>query len=239
MSKLIGWIEILFLGIAVRVKRFWLWIKDVFLYYGNPSFRRADLMLISHYFFNNPYHLSRRFAEVTGEKSLYTYGETPLRTLEMIAHKCGLREQDLVVELGSGRGRTCFFLNAFFGCQTIGIEYIPHFVAIAEMIKKKCKLKHVDFVCSDMLEADYSKVDFVYLYGTCLDDFYIKRLTRCLTQLKKGAKVVTVSYALTDYLPNAPFVVKESVSMPFLWGEAEVFIQERKEFRREGSEDLL
>lgn len=215
--------RMLFLAIAVRLKRFWIWLREIWLYYRNFLFMRIDLTLISYYMISNPYHISRLYLEEQAEENVYTYGETPLEIFEAIMQEAGLSETDVVAELGCGRGRSCFWLSTFHRCEVVGVEMIPPFVNIAQHVQAKYGLEGIAFVCGDMLDLDYSKVTLVYLYGSALSDAFIERLARCLRGLPKGARVVTVSYPLID----AEFTLLKEKEFPFLWGRASVYFHSR------------
>ncbi len=43
--------------------------------------------------------------------------------MDVIARECGIQKEDVVFELGCGRGRTCFWLNTFIGCKVVGIGF--------------------------------------------------------------------------------------------------------------------
>ena len=74
-----------------------------------------------------------------------------------------------------------------------------------------------------MLKSDLTKASVIYLYGTCLKDEAISTLLFSFKELKKGTKVVTVSYPLSDY--TDAFVLKKKFIASYPWGKTEVFIQ--------------
>ena len=53
----------------------------------------------------------------------FPYEPTPYRVLERLADSCILREEDVVLDYGCGKGRVGFFLAGQLGTETIGIEY--------------------------------------------------------------------------------------------------------------------
>ncbi len=199
-------------------------IKTVIHYYGNWQFVKTDISLILMYLFHNPFSISKRFLMSRGEKEIYAYGETPLTSMEIIAKEAKIGPNDHVFELGFGRGRTCFWLNSFCGCKVTGIEYIPEFVERANRIKNKLHLKGIEFLCEDMLDADYTEATVCYLFGTCLDDQAIERLVDKFSRLPSGTKIITVSYPLTDYTDRSVFEVMKRFTVPFAWGDTDVFL---------------
>jgi SAM-dependent methyltransferase len=216
---------LLWVNFVVFIKNTIEFFKVAFRYYRSFSFLKADLALRLTYLFNNPYKISKRFLMKKGEDEIYAYGETPLTSLEMIAKECGLTSKDCVFELGCGRGRTCFWLHSFVGCSVVGIEYIPEFVERANQVKDRLAIPNVEFRLEDMAKADLSGATVCYLYGTCLDEKTINTLIRHFSRLPAGTKIITVSYPLSDYADTDAFEVMKRFTVPYTWGNADVFLQ--------------
>ncbi len=198
-------------------------VRVVLHYSCKPSFVITDLFLAAHYLVRNPHQVSKAFMKQRGEKNLYTYGETPLTTLDRIARECQILSKDIVYELGCGPGRTLFWLRHFVQCRVVGVDYLPTFIERAQRVNRWRQLDRMTFLNQDMLETDYSQATVVYLYGTCLEDEVIEKLcSRLSRELKPGAKVITVSYPLSDYSPH--FTCTKQFSAQFPWGKAEVFL---------------
>ena len=53
----------------------------------------------------------------------YPYEPTPYSVLERLVEQCLIREDDVVLDYGCGKGRVDFFLSAQAQANTIGIEY--------------------------------------------------------------------------------------------------------------------
>lgn len=199
-------------------------LKVVCRYYHSKQFLKTDISLLLMYLFHNPFSISKRFLMNKGEEDIYAYGETPLASLDIIAKEAQIGSNDRVYELGAGRGRSCFWLHSFCGCTVLGIEHIPEFVERANRIKNKLKIDGVDFICADICDVDYSEATVCYLYGTCLDDKTIKKLVNKFSKLPSGTKIITVSYPLTEYTEKTFFEVMKRFTVPYTWGEADVFI---------------
>jgi protein-L-isoaspartate O-methyltransferase len=131
----------------------------------------------------------------------------------------------VVVELGCGRGRTCFWLNQFIGCRVIGIEYVPTFIEKARHVQEKQGISGVTFRLEDLFHTDLQGATTVYLYASCFSPEEIDRLIEQFSRLPDGTKIITVSYALTDYQPSAPFQLIKQFPARFTWGTAVVFLQ--------------
>lgn len=199
-------------------------LRVIWRYWRKPRFMHVDIGLLLTYFFDNPFKISKRFLRHAGESNVYQYGETPLTTLEAIMEKAGVTQDDVVYELGSGRGRTAFWLSQFLGCRTVGIEHIPAFVDRANRLVKSCHLQGVTFKQADFTAYSFSDATVIYLYGTCLSEEALDKLVPLLAEARKGTKIITVSYPLTSYDNAGAFEVMRVFRMPFTWGETEVFL---------------
>lgn len=214
--------------LKVIVINFIEFMRVIFHYYGELKFLKIDLKLIISYFFNNPYQVSKQFLSSKRSKNLYAYGETPLTTLELIAKECQLSVRDTVFELGCGRGRTCFWLHHFIGCQVVGIDYVPQFIERANEVKALFHLSGIEFRLENFLETNFSRATIIYLYGSCYSTSFIKQLVSHLETLPLGTKVVTVSYPLTNYQKKPSFKLLKQFPAKFTWGVAEVYLQIKK-----------
>lgn len=222
------YLKLVWVNLIVQKRNFLEFIKVAAKYYFNFSFFKADLALILTYLFDNPFTISKRFLMKKGESDVYAYGETPLTTLDLIAKQCRLDSSDTVYELGCGRGRTCFWLNSFIGCKVVGIEYVPDFVERANKIKKKFHFKNIEFRNENIIDANFEEGTVFYLYGTCLEDSFIKKLAEKLSKLPIGTKIITVSYPLTDYTSEPQFEVMKRFPAKFTWGMGDVYLQIKK-----------
>lgn len=220
-------LRLLGLNILVSLKNIAEFCRIVKRYYPNKGFRRADLAVLRKYLFNNPFRISKRFLSEQGVEDPYTYGETPLTTMELIADECAISAGDVVFELGCGRGRTCFWLAFFKNCRAVGIEYIPEFVDIAQRVKALYEIPEVDFIQEDMLQTDLTTATVVYLYGTCYSEAFISALIKKFEKLPKGTRIITVSYSLQEF-KSEEFAVVRCFPASFTWGEADVYLQVRR-----------
>lgn len=187
------------------------------------TFALVDIALLLFYLFSNPYRTCRKFYERLKGKKVYIYGETPLTTLYKISHVCGIHPSDSVLELGSGRGRTSFFLSKVIGANVIGIELVSSFIKRCQLLRKLFGIKNLSFYCTDFYSCDFSHSNVVYLYGPHLEDEKILKLTEKFNALPKGAKVITISYSMKDYAPKIFKHIKRfSVSFP--WGNTFAYL---------------
>lgn len=213
----------------IRLKVFLFNITDFIFnlryYFRNLSFLKSDFLLFFFYFFRNPFRISRRFAEKEKKKEIYTYGETPIKIVEEIVHRCKLSSRDHFFELGCGRGRVCFWLASFTSCKITGIEEIPFFIFTGKKIQSHLGFDKVHFRLEDFFVADLSEASVLYFYAICLEEEEIRKMVRRFSRLKRGVRVVTVSFCLADYQSTTPYTVVDFFEASFPWGVGTIYIQ--------------
>jgi len=228
MQKIQDYIKLFWINLLVSCRGVRDYLATAFLYYSNFQFCKIDHYLFFSYLFDSPFSISKRFLTKTNADEVYAYGETPLSTLGDISAKCGITDQDVVFELGCGRGRSCFWFNQILGCKVVGIEVISDFVQIAEKIKNTFELKNIEFRNENMLESDFNGGTVFYLYGTSFDESLVTKLVKKLEKMPPGTKVISVSYPLSDYGGEGVFEVMRRFPARFTWGVGDVYLQVRK-----------
>lgn len=209
-------------------KNFAEWLAVVFRYYPIWEFARVDIYLLRNYIGVNPYRVCSRYLKEKGVEEVYVYGETPLTTVEIIAHECGINAADNFYELGAGRGRACFWLRFFVGCKVNGVEFVPLFVKIAQKTARTFHIDKCKFIFRDILDVDLSDATVIYFYGTSSDTRFILALIDKLKKVKPGTKVITVSYPLTHYQIEPVFELVKHFPVQFTWGQTDVYLHVRK-----------
>ncbi|MEN3297118.1 MAG: hypothetical protein V7642_6371 [Burkholderiales bacterium] len=197
-------------------------------YYPNTQFRRADLRCMSAYLLRSPYRICQRYLrDMPDDKVQKIYGETFFTTLETIARAVGLSEKDVIYDLGCGRGRGVFWFNAMYKCRAVGVEIHPGFVTEARRIKNKLGIDRVEFIYANLMDLDYDDATVVYFYGTAFSDTAIASIVDRFRKLKRGTRVVSVSYPLMPYTKGPLFELEQKIRGKFVWGETNIFIQRR------------
>lgn len=208
-----------FLALKVKLQELlWQWrVRKT--YYKNEAFKKSDQAFLRAYFFKNPYQISKRFMKQRGEFDIHVYGETPLKVYDQMALRWGIEKKHRFVELGCGRGRGLSFLSHLYSCECIGIEWIKEFVEIAKKNLPFLKIYREDFMISEKISGD-----FIYLYGTCLEEDKVVALCERFIKLPRGSKIITTSFSLSEY--HEKFKVVDSFEAVFPWGRGNVFLNE-------------
>jgi ubiquinone/menaquinone biosynthesis C-methylase UbiE len=157
-----------------------------------------------------------------GYGNIHSYGETPLPALEKIVRAFDITSAEKWLEIGSGRGRGCFWISEVWGCR--GIEWVPTFVSKASWIAERIPSCLSQFEEISMYDADFSWPDVVYLCGTCMNSQEIKKLLCSMRILQKGAKVITIS----EPFNHPDYQLVKSISVSFIWGDTEAYLQIKK-----------
>jgi SAM-dependent methyltransferase len=237
-SKLIDYAHFFYILVRFQVFRCLDFCGTVFrFYFKNRAFARTDFVILSQYWLDSPFAISKRYLQLKLEPDIYQYGETPLLTIEKIAKRAHITERDHVFELGSGRGRCAFWLAHFRACSVTAIEQIPDFVDFSrKLVGENSFLSgKLHFIGGDFLSMDLSRATAIYLYGTKMTNTQIESLIFNLAKVRPGTTIITVSYSLNEIIAESKnhgllkeyFPIIAQFEGEFLWGKATVFIQKK------------
>lgn len=213
--------ELIWIHLRTRFLTFIEWLYTLCKFYYHLNYSKADLYLLTSYFLNSPYTISKNQAIEEGAEEIYTYGETPIPTLELITKKCSITQIDHLFEVGSGRGRSAIWWHYIIGCEVTGIDSNPIFIQRAIKLENQ----RLHFRKEDFFSTDYSGATVIYLYGTMLTEEQIKKLAQTFANLPNETKILTVSYPLNDYCPTISFQIIDSFEATFHWGKTEIYLQ--------------
>ncbi len=111
-----------------------------------------------------------------------------------------VKPTDLVYDLGAGDGKIAIAAAKQFGAKSVGVEYNPEMVKLAQCM---AKAEGVDgkarIVQGDIFETDFSSATVVTLY--LLPELNL-RLRPTLLKMKPGTRVVSHSFLMDDWEPD-------------------------------------
>jgi hypothetical protein len=203
----------------VRYFNFKDFFRNVIRYWRSPRYILADSCLLLSYFLKSPYTIAKEFEEAP-------YGETPLSELEKMVRFACVTKEDIVYEMGAGRGRGCFWLSEKIGCRVVGIEHNPVFVQRAICIARWFSYTNIQFRCEDMLLAKCADATLLYLYGTCLTDEEIIQFVKNCKALRPGTKILTISYSLEEYDKEHKIELIGVIKVTFPWGQTDAYLHQ-------------
>ena len=119
------------------------------------------------------------------------------------------KKNDIVYDLGSGFGRVVILSALNCNVKFKGIELAENRVEIANKIKKQFKLSNAEFICKNILDADYSDGDIFFLFNPFTDE----TLDKVGEELKKIAKnkiikIATWGGSSNEYFRSADWLKK-------------------------------
>ncbi|HEX5839877.1 MAG TPA: class I SAM-dependent methyltransferase [Anaerolineales bacterium] len=120
------------------------------------------------------------------------------RALEMAR----LQPDETLYDLGAGDGRVLFMAARDFGAKAVGVEIGPvqcawiWLRAVASGLGQQIQIKWENYY-----KADLSKADVVFVYATSKE--VLKLAPHLETQMKKGARLVSISADFREWEPSA------------------------------------
>ncbi|HEX4927695.1 MAG TPA: class I SAM-dependent methyltransferase [Burkholderiales bacterium] len=125
---------------------------------------------------------------------------TPQALVDKMLDMAHVTPQDIVMDLGSGDGRTVI-TAAKRGAHATGIEYNPDMVALSKANAKKAGVtERARFMKADLFQTDLSKATVITMF--LLPDINLKLRPKLLA-LKPGTRVVSNTFTMGDWQPDA------------------------------------
>jgi precorrin-6B methylase 2 len=151
------------------------------------------------------------------------YDPTPAEVVERMLALAGVKNGDVVYDLGSGDGRIVIAAAKKYGVKAVGFEIDPGLVKLArENVRKQGVEKLVEIRQQDFTTANLSGATVVALYLSYDGNQALRRQLE--HQLKPGARIVSYTFDMGDW----PAKIIESyrdaggdLHMVYLWQIAE------------------
>lgn len=164
-----------------------------------------------------------------GPKHLAPFDPTPQEVVERMLTLAGVKNGDVVYDLGSGDGRILIAAAKKFAVKGVGFEIDPGLVKLArENIRREKLEKLVEIREQDFMTADLSSATVVTLYLSFDGNLKVRPLL--VRQLRPGTRVVSYHFDMGDWQPKIVESYRDSVgethllyyweiSGPFVLGE--------------------
>ena len=131
---------------------------------------------------------------------------TPEVLVEKMLDLAKVTPQDVVMDLGSGDGRTVI-AAAKRGARGIGVEFNPKMVELSKSRAAEAAVTgKVSFIEGDLFEADLSKASVITMF--LLPQINLKLRPKIL-DLKPGTRVVSNSFTMDDWEADETATVTE------------------------------
>jgi 16S rRNA A1518/A1519 N6-dimethyltransferase RsmA/KsgA/DIM1 with predicted DNA glycosylase/AP lyase activity len=136
------------------------------------------------------------------------------RYLKEILKKADLKKEDILCDLGSGDGKVLreaiksFELKQAFGIELNYFIYLfSQFLNKMEGVDKKIKIWRGNFLNLPQEILEKTTVFYAYLFPSVLSEIF----SNISSRLKKGTKVISVSFELKNYEKNFKLIKKEII----------------------------
>ena len=138
---------------------------------------------------------------------------TPDELVERMLRMARVTPQDYVVDLGSGDGKITIAAARDFNARTLGIEYNPDMVALAQRNARQAGVEdRAVFVQGDIFEKDFSSATVVTMY--LLPELNL-RLRETLLQMEPGTRLVSHAFDMGEWQPDESATVEGRSA--YLW----------------------
>lgn len=132
---------------------------------------------------------------------------TPQSLVDAMLDMAELNENDYLIDLGSGDGRTVI-TAAKRGARAHGIEYNPDMVTISRHAAEAAGVTdRATFAEADIFESDFSEATVISLF--LLPNLNLK-LRPTILDMAPGTRVVSNSFDMSDWEPDDKIRVEES-----------------------------
>lgn len=130
---------------------------------------------------------------------------TPNDVVAKMLEIAGVKQESVLVDLGSGDGRIVIAAAKTYGCQAIGYEIDPRLVEVSreavtkEKLESLARIEHEDIFTRDLSGAD---VVTVFLYPRLME-----RLIPQFNKLKPGSRVVSHQFEMPGIKPDQVILI--------------------------------
>jgi SAM-dependent methyltransferase len=125
---------------------------------------------------------------------------TPEFLVERMLQMAQVGPDDLVVDLGSGDGRTVIAAAKKFHANSVGIEFNPDMVALSKRNAEKAGVAaDAKFIEADIFASDFHKATVVTMY--LLPDLNL-RLRPKLLEMRPGTRLVSHQFSMGEWQPD-------------------------------------
>jgi hypothetical protein len=132
------------------------------------------------------------------------YVGTPDEVVQRMLQMAEVGTSDTVMDLGSGDGRIVIAAALRYGARGIGVDINPENIESGRRAAQSAGVSdRVEFVRSDLFDADVSKATVVTLY--LLRHVNLQLRDRLRNELRHGARVISRHFDMGDWEPCTQF----------------------------------
>lgn len=125
---------------------------------------------------------------------------TPDELVSRMLKMAGTTPQDYVIDLGAGDGKIAIAAAKQFGATSLGIEYNPDMVKLAQcMVQVEGVTGKTKIIQGDVFKEDFSKATVLTMY--LLPELNL-RLRPIILNMKPGTRVTSHQFTMGDWEPD-------------------------------------
>lgn len=164
-----------------------------------------------------------------------TYGEIVFNSFYEILKLVNPKKTDVFYDLGCGVGKAvlaAYLLFPFKKC--IGVEILNSLYKECQnkkiMLEKKLLLKNrnpkedIIFIKKDLFDVDFDDGDVFFISTTCFTKEMMNRLALKLEKLKKGTRIITLTFPI----PSSKYTIIAKETKQVSWGNSTFYVSEKK-----------
>lgn len=140
-------------------------------------------------------------AQTAQSRSLAPYVPTPAEVVDRMLTLAKVGPDDVVYDLGCGDGRIVIAAARQFGARGVGVDIDANLVNQAEANARQAGVeRRVRFLVQDAMTVDVSDASVVTLYLLSASNVKLRPILS--KQLRRGARIVSHSFAMGDWEPE-------------------------------------
>lgn len=153
------------------------------------------------------------------DRSLAPFVPTPPDVVDRMLTLARVGPDDVVYDLGCGDGRIVIAAAQKFGARGVGVDIDPRLIVQAEANAKAAGVQNrVRFLIEDAMKVDVSDATVVTLYLLSASNVKLRPLLT--KQLRRGARIVSHSFAIGDWEPEVVDTFRDAAGTSrtlYLW----------------------
>ena len=137
------------------------------------------------------------------------YVPTPQPVVDRMLEMADVKKDDVVYDLGCGDGRMVVTAAKKYGAKGVGVDIDPQRIKESkENAKSAGVTDKVEFSIKDLFEMEFGEADVLTMY--LLPQVNLKLRPKILSDMKPGSRVVSHSFDMDDWKPDAEDEVDSS-----------------------------
>ncbi|HEV2294134.1 MAG TPA: methyltransferase domain-containing protein [Tepidisphaeraceae bacterium] len=142
------------------------------------------------------------------------YVPTPQPVVDRMLEMANVTKNDVVYDLGCGDGRMVVTAAKKYGARGVGVDIDPQRIKESnENAKSAGVTDKVEFSIKNLFDMDFGEATVLTMY--LLPDVNLKLRPKILSDMKPGSRVVSHSFDMDDWKPDAEDEVDSSTI--YLW----------------------